>query len=249
MSIRSLQFSPVVVHIRAAYAIFLLVKIHASASTPKGNLNQVLDPEATKLRYYLPRSKLKFIEVASHGCRLASKFSNIVTKLQECFDTHQAGPRLDGGEDKEFDLIHPFRHLSLQKDKDTIFSRCEEPKSRQHASFPSQELPSESSRPLMPDDSQEGLASVRFSNNSHPLNPADFVTYSDGGNLTALQEEAMTTTYPPLADCLPSSWASERPDDCLVTDGLAFETEFLEPFLPWMGPSSQPTPTDDWRFS
>ena len=213
MSVRSLQFSPVTVHVRAVYALFLLVKIFVSASAPEGHLNEVLDPGTARLSFYLHRLRLKFIDVASQGCRMAVKFCNIAVKLQEWFDAQQSQGFRGQLQDSEF--IQPFRYLSIGRDDCRVGSsqRMEAPSSKQVAPLTTQKLAAGNSQAKGSHRPQNVSAGMQGSDDFGFLNPG---THDASATLQTDSHH------------WPSNRPGQPPDDSLPTFDFEFNDEFLD---------------------
>ncbi|OQV05945.1 Fungal specific transcription factor domain-containing protein [Cladophialophora immunda] len=231
MSPRSLQFSPVIVIIRALYATFVLLKIFLSASTLNGHLHQILDPWATKLPFYLQQLTVKLVEVASLGCRLAAKFSAVATQLQEWLGAEYREDFQDPQKPQSLESIQPFDFFSLETESRRPLSHPE-PGLRRNGSFVSREPPA---------DDSDSLA-LRYLGVGH----GPTLNAGDGMSLDASANAAQTShgsSAPPSTDAVSAldsllsnywlpDWSGRDTAGSLPTFGLALPEAFDPDFNP-----------------
>ena len=171
------------------------------------------------------------MEVASRGCRLAVKFCNVASKLQEWFDSQQAREAHDTGKQEDSELIQPFRYLSLRKDDGAGPSRKQAPYSGQISAPTAQKQSAACSKAPGLGYPKNSGARMQGSDDFGPLNPLGIVSHNDESSSVTPTQTGTTPTPPPLTDYLSTDWASQYPDDSLPTFGLTFDDEFLDPVL------------------
>ncbi|KIX01918.1 uncharacterized protein Z518_07857 [Rhinocladiella mackenziei CBS 650.93] len=229
MSVRSLQFSPAIVIVRAVYAIFLLFKIFFSASAIDGNLNQILDPTAIKLSFYLQQLRLKLVEVASLGCRLAAKFSSVTTKLQEWLRVEHPWDVHDAKMPQDLELIQSFRFISLGTESRTPPSDREKPGLPQIASFTNHEPLAGNSDPFELKYPEVGRSSMLNSGNLMPLEPSANSAHNDDSSAAIPSGDTILTSEPPPTDSGLPDWSGQSPTDSVPRLSLILADEFLDP--------------------
>ena len=101
MDIDALQAIPVFTYVRVSYALFVLAKLHVSASTSSSKLGDYIDRKSLKLSLYLDATVTCLGKVVEQkGCKVPSMFLRLLMKFQTWCRNQEAQPETAKENDK-----------------------------------------------------------------------------------------------------------------------------------------------------
>ena len=109
-----IRFIPTVIHVRAVYAIVVLIKLKQSAADASSQLGPFVDHQSIHIEHYMSRLYGHLLKVSDHGkCHLGNKFLSALIAIRAwCCKVVSA----QNSNEQTDELIEPLLHLNINTD-------------------------------------------------------------------------------------------------------------------------------------